>query len=286
MINEIYPYKLDSAFTVREPKPTDYVLSYTSGTILLMGEGEGLSIPTFADVGEVSGDCEHLFEMDGHGYYLVMGLAETGAAGCSAQSLQVLRTMEPMHQAFAALTGGHYYRWRASRRFCGRCGTPTERGSTERSALCLQCGLVEYPKISPAIIVAISDGDRLLMARSASGTYKRYGLIAGFVEIGESFEEAVARETMEEVGLKLKNIRYFQSQPWAFSDSMMVGFFADLDGSPEIKLQRSELAEAVWFEREDIPETVSTISISSVLTDMVRNGRHKDYLPMPHVDKV
>lgn len=274
MINDIAPYRLDVKFSGRPPQPNDYVLSYSGGTVLLMGE-ENFALPTFADVGGVMDDCEHLFEIDGMGFYLVPGLAEVGAPGCSAQSIGVLRDMQPQHLAFAGLTGGQLYRWRSARRFCGRCGTPTERGSTERSAVCPQCGLVEYPKISPAVIVAVSDGDKLLMARSASGTYKRYGLIAGFVEIGESFEDTVRREVMEEVGLKVKNIRYYKSQPWAFSDSEMVGFFADLDGSSNITLQRSELAEACWFGMDEIPPTVSTVSIASELIDMVRTGKHR-----------
>ncbi len=274
MINDIAPHILDVKFSDRPPLPQDYVLSYSGGTVLLMGE-ENFAIPTFADVGGVIDDCEHLFEIDEAGFYLVPGLAEVGAPGCSAQSIQVLRDMQPQHLAFAGLTGGQLYRWRAARRFCGRCGTPTERGSTERSAVCPQCGIVEYPKISPAVIVAISNGDKLLMARNASGTYKRYGLIAGFVEVGESFEDTVRREVMEEVGLKVKNIRYYKSQPWTFSDSEMVGFFADLDGTADITLQRSELAEAAWFGMDEIPPTVSTVSIASELIDMVRSGKHR-----------
>ncbi|HWP80107.1 MAG TPA: NAD(+) diphosphatase [Candidatus Acidoferrum sp.] len=274
MINDIAPHCFDVKFSDRLPQPGDYVLSYSGGTVLLMGE-ENFALPTFADVGGVIDDCEHLFEIDGVGFYLVPGLAEVGVPGCSAQAIGVLRDMQPQHLAFAGLTGGQLYRWRSARRFCGRCGTQTERGSTERSVVCPQCGLVEYPKISPAVIVAVSDGDKLLMARNAAGTYKRYGLIAGFVEVGESFEDTVRREVMEEVGLKLKNIRYYKSQPWAFSDSEMIGFFADLDGAPDITLQRSELAEAVWFDKDEIPPTVSTVSIASELIDMVRTGKHR-----------
>ena len=276
MINDIAPYSLGVAFSDRQPKLSDYALSYSNGTILLKGDENNFALPAFADIGGVVDDCEHLFEMDGFGFYLVPGLADTGVKGCSVKSIQVLRDMQPQHLAFAGLTGAQLYRWRSTRRFCGRCGTQTQRGSTERAALCPQCGLVEYPKISPAVIVAVSNGDKLLMARSASGTYKRYGLIAGFVEIGESFEDTVRREVMEEVGLKIKNVRYYKSQPWAFSDSEMIGFFADLDGSDDITLQRSELAEAVWFDRADIPPTVSTLSIASELIDMVRDGKHRE----------
>jgi NAD+ diphosphatase len=121
--------------------------------------------------------------------------------------------------------------------------------------------------------VAIIDGDRLLMARSASGLFRRFSLIAGYVQFGETLEEAVQREAREEVGLRVKNVRYYKSQPWAFSDTEMIGFFAELDGSPEIALDDGELAEACWFTRQDVPEPVSTISVGSELINLFRTGR-------------
>ena len=138
----------------------------------------------------------------------------------------------------------------------------------------------EYPKIAPAVIVAITDGERLLMARSSRGTYKRYGLIAGFVEIGETFEQAVRREVFEEVGLRVKNVTYYKSQPWPFPDSVMIGFFAELDGDASITLQESELAEAVWFERQNIPPTLTNTSIAQELIECVRNGVNELYLDL------
>ena len=115
----------------------------------------------------------------------------------------------------------------------------------------------------PSVIVAITNGNKLLMSRYRvnHSTYRGYALIAGFVEIGETFEETVRREVMEEVGLKVKNIRYFKSQPWAFTDTEMIGFFAELDGDDKIRLQEDELSEAGWYTREEIPADARLISV-------------------------
>jgi NAD+ diphosphatase len=118
---------------------------------------------------------------------------------------------------------------------------------------CPDCGQVEYPKISPAVIVGVTDGDRLLLTKYAGRSFTRYALIAGFTEIGETIEETVQREVMEEVGLKVKNIRYYRSQPWSFSDTLLMGFFADLDGEDRIRLDEEELSVAEWHTRGTIP---------------------------------
>lgn len=146
-----------------------------------------------------------------------------------------------------------------------------QKKSDERAMICEKCGLVEYPKISPAVIVGVVDGDKILMSRYAHSVYKKYSLIAGFAEIGETLESTVRREVMEEVGVKVKNIRYYKSQPWGLSDSLLVGFFAELDGSAEIKLDTNELAEAKWFARNDIPYGASAISLTSEMIEAFRN---------------
>ena len=185
-----------------------------------------------------------------------------------------IRAMEPMHQAFAAITAVQLWRWRQSRQFCGRCGAKTEDSKIERALVCPVCGQTEYPKISPAVIVAITNGDKLLMSRYRvnHSTYRGYALIAGFVEIGETFEETVRREVMEEVGLKVKNIRYFKSQPWAFTDTEMIGFFAELDGDDKIRLQEDELSEAGWYTREEIPDDARLISVGTEMKMYFKYG--------------
>ncbi|MFR3321022.1 MAG: NAD(+) diphosphatase [Lachnospiraceae bacterium] len=124
----------------------------------------------------------------------------------------------------------------------------------ERMMHCTSCGLMEYPKICPAVIVGVTKGDESLLTRYAGRSYKKYALIAGFAEVGETIEETVHREVMEEVGLKVKNLHYYKSQPWSASSTLLMGFFCEADGDDEIRLDQSELAEARWCPRAEVPE--------------------------------
>ena len=182
-----------------------------------------------------------------------------------------LRAACPREIAFAGVTGYQLASWYLSRRFCPRCAHTMVHDGRERMMRCPKCGLQEYPKISPAVIVAVTDGDRLLLTRYAGRSYKKYALVAGFSEIGETIEETVAREVMEETGLRVKNLRYYKSQPWSFSGTLLMGFFAELDGSDEITLDESELAEAVWCPREEVPED-DGVSLTREMMRVFREG--------------
>ncbi len=188
------------------------------------------------------------------------------------EKIEILRTVSSREEAFAGVTGMQLYSWYASRRFCPRCGETMKHDGKERMMRCPSCGQVEYPKICPAVIVGVINGDRLLLTKYAGRTNKRYALIAGFAEIGETIEETVQREVMEEVGLKVKNIRYYKSQPWSFSDTLLMGFFADLDGAENICLDETELSEGKWCTREEIPED-DGISLTREMMRMFREGK-------------
>ena len=114
--------------------------------------------------------------------------------------------------------------------------------------------------------------DKILLTRYAGGSYRHWALVAGFVEVGETFKGAARREIMEEVGLKVSDLVYYKSQPWSFSDSAMIGFFAKLDGDPTITLQESELGEAKWFSRSEVPDLPSTISVGQEMITLFKNG--------------
>lgn len=154
--------------------------------------------------------------------------------------------------------------WYISHQFCGRCGANTVLDEKDMMLTCPECGQNHYPRISPAIIVAIRKGDELLMAKHSYHDNIRYALIAGFVEPGESIEEAVHREVMEEVGIKIKNLKYERSQSWPFPNSLMLGFTAEYD-SGEIKVDGDEIVKALWFKKDEIIRYGTDISISDWL---------------------
>ena len=131
-----------------------------------------------------------------------------------------------------------------------------------RMLKCPDCGNMIFPKICPAVIVVVTDKDRILLTKYVGRTYKNYALIAGYTEIGETAEETVEREVMEEVGLKVKNIKYYKSQPWALSGSLLTGFFCELDGDDNIKLDEDELAVGTWVKASDIDFEDDGISLT------------------------
>nr|WP_290224763.1 NAD(+) diphosphatase [Trichocoleus desertorum] len=156
--------------------------------------------------------------------------------------------------------------WDRTHQYCGCCGTPTTQLPTERAKRCPKCGLANYPRLSPAVIVLISRDEEVLLARAPRFPPGMYSVLAGFVEPGESLEETVAREVREEVGIEIKDIRYFGSQPWPFPNSLMIGFTATY-ASGEIVVQLAELTDAAWFHKQHLPQVPPRPSIARKLLD-------------------
>ncbi len=149
-------------------------------------------------------------------------------------------------------------------KFCGRCGTIAQSLEGERAKKCPKCGLVNYPRISPAIIVAVVRDGKLLLAHNNQSPKDLYSVVAGFVEVGETFEECVVREVFEETGITVKNIKYFGNQPWPFPNSLMIGFIAEY-ASGEIQVDGKEIGKANWYRSNEMPLTPDSISIAKKL---------------------
>ncbi|MGA7595709.1 MAG: NAD(+) diphosphatase [Gallionella sp.] len=156
--------------------------------------------------------------------------------------------------------------WQKNHRYCGRCGAPTATKAGQFAMLCPACGLVAYPRISPAVMVLVGRGDELLLARSPRFRPGVYSALAGFVEAGETLEQCATREVLEEVGIEIANLRYFRSQSWPFPDSLMAAYFADYAGG-EIQPDPLEIEDAKWFSRSALPALPEPVSIARQLID-------------------
>ncbi len=165
--------------------------------------------------------------------------------------------------------------WKRNSRFCPRCGAPMNPADNDRAYACPDCDYITYPILSPAVIVAVTKEDKLLLARNTRFPKGRFSVLAGFVEPGESLEEAVARELFEEVGIRVKNIKYFGSQPWPFPHSLMLGFTAEW-AEGELTPDGEEIEEARWFTPETMPDIPHSISISRRLIDNWLEGAEKE----------
>jgi NAD+ diphosphatase len=211
--------------------------------------------------------------MNGENFFLWTDTAPEQLDGFAYEPVRLLRQLKSKEICYAVMTGWHLYNWYRSNRICGCCGTPTEHDTKERMLRCPSCGNLIFPRISPAVIVAVTDGDRLLLSKYAGRAYTRYALLAGYTEIGETIEQTVHREVLEEVGLKVKNLRYYKSQPWGVDGNVLMGFYCDLDGSDAIRIDEEELAMAGWYPRHDLPAQDDGISLTREMIRIFGEGK-------------
>ena len=275
MIQDIQPHKYDNQYRPCPPDRESYALYYENHAALLKKQPDRIDFPRFKDLErlneDIYEDAIYLFTIDEERYYLVKDINRERLSEYTMENTEIFRFAEPQYLAFAGITGYQLYNWYRTRKYCGCCGSRMKHDAKERMMYCEKCHNMEFPKICPAVIIGVTDGDRILMSKYAGRTYKKYALLAGFTEIGETLEETVRREVMEEVGLKVKNIRYYKSQPWSFSDTVLMGFYCDLDGEDQIELDREELALAEWFERDEIPVEPSRDSLTNEMIMKFKN---------------
>ncbi len=195
------------------------------------------------------------------------------AAGFEICPTRIFRRADPKDLCFAGMTAWHLYAWYRESAFCGRCGHRTVHAESERVMRCPACGHSIYPKIAPAVIVGVTDGDRIMMTRYAGRSYKGHALIAGFCEIGENMEETVRREVIEEVGLKVKNISYYKSQPCGFAFNLLMGFYCEVDGDTTVTMDEKELAVAKWVHAGDIGQEERNLSLTAEMIMHFKESR-------------
>ena len=282
MIQDIAPLHLHNEFQYKKPEAGSRMLAYGSRTVFLdeKGDADGMTFITYERLctyykerGQDLPPCVFLFSMGGEDYFLTEIPEDAQIDGFSYHTLFSIRRMHPKEKVYAATTGWHLFVWYRDNRFCGRCAHELVHDKKERMLYCPSCGNLVFPKIAPAVIIGLIDGDRIMMTKYADREYKRYALIAGFTEIGETAEETVRREVMEEVGLEVKNIRYYKSQPWGFDQNLLMGFFCDLAKEAPIRLEEDELSLAEWVDYRDVPDDEEGLSLTHEMMTYFRESK-------------
>ena len=278
MIQEIAPHVFHNEFRPgRRPEPDDIVMSFDGQKLLCREDGDDLVFPRARDLTKEPSPGQemiYLCSVDEQGCFL---LPESAEVPEGYEYLEVWRSRSeravPQEMMFAVATGKHLAHWYKTHSYCGCCGEKNVHADDERALVCPSCGFRTYPRIMPAVIIGVTHEDKLLVTRYSDRPLPFYALVAGFVEIGETLEECVAREVMEEVGLQVKNIRYYKSQPWGIVDDLLTGFYCEVDGDPTVHLDHKELGEALWVGRGEVPLQPDHFSLTGEMMRAFNEGR-------------
>ena len=257
-----------------EPAPGNdgpgYWFAFSSGRLLVQSDGGKPGIPLLTNLEEIGifpVRKQYLGTLDSRPCYS----AEIPSDASVPQGM-ALSELRPLYAAMdedifiLAGKAGQIVDWDRENQFCSLCGSRTEELKGERAKICPECGLTYYPRITPAVIAAVIKDYKILLTHNTAFPGNRHSLVAGFVEPGETLEECVKREVMEETGIEVTNIRYFSSQPWPFPNSIMIGFKAYWR-SGEIAVDGSEITDAGWFDAGNLPEIPQKISIAREIID-------------------
>ncbi len=272
MLQDLEFGRLENEYRPVPPREGDCVLCFRGSDVLLHRHTDNtLTLPTAARL--PGGKLRYAFQLHGTRYYLLSGEGIEAPAPFTWERARSLRQTVSKDVCYAVLTGWHLYNWYKNNRLCGGCGAETVHDERERMLRCPVCGNVSFPRINPVVIAAVTDGDRLLLSRYTGRSYTSYALIAGYTEIGETLEQTVAREVMEEVGLRVKNLRYYKSQPWGVDGNILMGFFCDLDGDDTISLDETELSHAAWYPRNELPAQDDGFSLTREMIRVFGEGK-------------
>ncbi len=261
MIQNIDPHIYHNEYRPVPPHGTDIVFCFDGNTVFLQPDHTVYHVSDLPD----SHGLYWLFCIDDVQYYLREEIPEDAVG----ENIRTLRGFEPHYLGFAAITAWQIYVWKNENRYCGRCGHPMKEDSRERAMRCPDCGHIVYPRINPAVIVAVrNDQNQLLVTKYANSTYNRYALIAGFNEVGETIEETVIREVKEEAGLDVEDLHYYKCQPWSFSSTLLFGFWCRVKGDDTIRIDENELKTGRWADRSE-PE-IDPGDQASLTAEMIR----------------
>ena len=272
MLQDLAYGRLENEYRPVPPREEDLVLCFRGQDVLLhRSEENALTLPTVALF--PGAGLRYAFRLHDRGYYLLSGDGLDAPSPFAWERARALRQNVSKEVCYAVLTGWHLHNWYKNNRLCGGCGAETVHDEKERMLRCPVCGNMIFPRINPAVITAVTDGDRLLLSRYAGRGYTSYALLAGYTEIGETIEQTVAREVMEEVGLRVRNLRYYKSQPWGVDGNILMGFFCDLDGDDTISIDETELSHAGWYDRHNLPAQDDGFSLTREMIRIFGEGK-------------
>ena len=278
MIQDIAPSRLINRFENKKPADESRIICFQKDTLLVSYDGkkQSLRFPCFADFPECP-EAVYLFRMNEDVFFLGTGILSE-PEGCTWISMQEIRNL-PLRgneDIFAVYSAYHLWKWYAGSRYCGCCGTRMQHDTVERAMFCPACGSKIYPRINPAVIIGITNGNKLLLTKYRKG-FAHNALVAGFTEFAETLEQTVEREVMEEVGLRVKHIRYYKSQPWGVAADILAGFFCQVDGDDTIHMDASELKYAEWVQREEIVLQPNDYSLTNEMMRMFKENKVEDF---------
>ena len=251
-------------------QPSALWFIFNQSKLLTKTTSDTITVPSTSDLSEnhlTPDRFQYLGTLDGYPCYAAEFTERPpDAANLKFKDLRALFGLMEEDLIWIAGRANQLVDWSRTHQYCGACGHLTEDKTDERAKICPRCNVVNYPRLSPNVIVAVPKDNQILLARNKRFKLPFYSVLAGFVEPGETLEECVQREIREEVGIMVKNIRYFGSQPWPFPNSLMIAFVADYAGG-EITIDGSEIIEAAWFSTEKLPKIPPKISIARQLID-------------------
>lgn len=275
MIQDISPSVFYNHFEDLVASEKDVAVYFREGKLLCFYDekNKGLRFPCVSDFS--NSKSTYLFSIDKTKYFLIPEVTSI-PEGLSVFSFYTPRQLRDMPLSskvdiFAVFSAYHLWKWYDDNKFCGHCGKPLEHDTVERALYCPKCKSKIYPRINPAVIIGILNGDKILITKYRTG-YAHSALVAGFTEFGETLEQTVEREVMEEVGLKVKNIRYYKSQPWALAQDILAGFYCEVDGDDTIKMDEGELRYAEWVSREEVELQPNDYSLTNEMMKMFKSG--------------
>ena len=285
MIQDISPLQLNNHYDPGIHADGESLVVVWSEKRFLLNINEETGEIAYPRLFELTGAGEdklvYIFSIGEEKFFLYLGDTgdlsyEEGKFGFADFSKVRSRGFSPKHYVYAAFTAYQLAEWYEVTRFCGKCGNENVNDELERARVCPECGNKIYPRINPAVIIGVTDkeSNRLVLTKYRTG-FEHNALVAGFTEIGETLEETVKREVMEEVGLRVTNIRYYKSQPWGMASDILAGFFCDVTGDTEIKMDDQELKYAEWNSPKEIVLQPLDYSLTNEMMKLFKDKGYK-----------